>query len=80
MTTVQVSINRASSSLLADVSLQDVFLIPEGAPGALAELERRKFTAEEGVRHLEKFHYAPSNSYLSQDHVTLLNGISFPHS
>ena len=29
---------------------QDVFIIPEGAPGALAELERRKFTAEEGVR------------------------------
>lgn len=30
--------------------VQDVFIIPEGAPGALAELERRKFTAEEGVR------------------------------
>lgn len=30
---------------------QDVFVIPDGAPGALAELERRKFTAEEGVRH-----------------------------
>lgn len=29
---------------------QDVFVIPDGAPGALAELERRKFTAEEGVR------------------------------
>jgi len=28
---------------------QDVFVIPDGAPGALAELERRKFTAEEGV-------------------------------
>ena len=28
---------------------QDVFVIPEGAAGALAELERRKFTAEEGV-------------------------------
>lgn len=24
-------------------------MIPEGAAGALAELERRKFTAEEGV-------------------------------
>ena len=24
-------------------------MIPDGAPGALAELERRKFTAEEGV-------------------------------
>jgi len=29
--------------------IQDVFVIPDGAPGALAELERRKFTAEEGV-------------------------------
>ncbi|CCO28847.1 ATP-dependent RNA helicase DDX35 [Rhizoctonia solani AG-1 IB] len=29
-------------------SVQDVFVIPEGAAGALAELERRKFTAEEG--------------------------------
>ncbi|EKM82923.1 hypothetical protein AGABI1DRAFT_118329 [Agaricus bisporus var. burnettii JB137-S8] len=29
-------------------AVQDVFIIPEGAPGALAELERRKFTAEEG--------------------------------
>ena len=28
---------------------QDVFVIPEGGPGALAELERRKFTAEEGA-------------------------------
>ncbi|KAH9048528.1 P-loop containing nucleoside triphosphate hydrolase protein [Lactarius hengduanensis] len=27
---------------------QDVFIIPSGAAGALAELERRKFTAEEG--------------------------------
>lgn len=26
-----------------------MFYIPEGAAGALAELERRKFTAEEGV-------------------------------
>lgn len=31
-------------------ALQDVFIIPDGgAAGALAELERRKFTAEEGV-------------------------------
>jgi hypothetical protein len=29
--------------------MQDVFVIPDGALGALAELERRKFTAEEGV-------------------------------
>ena len=30
-------------------AVQDVFVIPDGAAGALAELERRKFTAEEGV-------------------------------
>ena len=35
---------------IADWFYQDVFVIPDGAPGALAELERRKFTAEEGVR------------------------------
>jgi len=29
--------------------MKDVFIIPDGAPGALAELERRKFTAEEGA-------------------------------
>jgi hypothetical protein len=33
--------------------VEDVFVIPDGAPGALAELERRKFTAEEGVRLLD---------------------------
>lgn len=27
-----------------------MFIIPDGAAGALAELERRKFTAEEGVK------------------------------
>jgi hypothetical protein len=27
-------------------------MIPDGGPGALAELERRKFTAEEGVSTL----------------------------
>lgn len=31
--------------------LQDIFNIPEGAQGAVAELERRKFTAEEGVSY-----------------------------
>ena len=31
-------------------AVQDVFVIPDGSAGALAELERRKFTAEEGVR------------------------------
>ncbi|KIJ17309.1 hypothetical protein PAXINDRAFT_98324 [Paxillus involutus ATCC 200175] len=35
-------------TIAAMVSVQDVFVIPDGAPGALAELERRKFTAEEG--------------------------------
>ena len=35
------------------VSVQDVFVIPDGAQGALAELERRKFTAEEGVSRLK---------------------------
>jgi len=29
-------------------AVQNVFVIPDGADGALAELERRKFTAEEG--------------------------------
>lgn len=38
-------------------SAQDVFVIPDGAPGALAELERRKFTAEEGVRISGKVHF-----------------------
>lgn len=35
-------------TIAAMTSIQDVFVIPEGAQGALAELERRKFTAEEG--------------------------------
>ncbi|KAH7911444.1 P-loop containing nucleoside triphosphate hydrolase protein [Hygrophoropsis aurantiaca] len=35
-------------TIAAMTSVQDVFVIPEGAPGAIAELERRKFTAEEG--------------------------------
>ncbi|EKM55817.1 uncharacterized protein PHACADRAFT_184575 [Phanerochaete carnosa HHB-10118-sp] len=37
-------------TIAAMTTIQDVFIIPEGAAGALAELERRKFTAEEGVR------------------------------
>ena len=36
-------------TIAAMISIQDVFVIPEGSAGALAELERRKFTAEEGV-------------------------------
>ncbi|KAI0362815.1 P-loop containing nucleoside triphosphate hydrolase protein [Trametes cingulata] len=35
-------------TIAAMTNIQDVFIIPEGAAGALAELERRKFTAEEG--------------------------------
>ncbi|KAG2134011.1 P-loop containing nucleoside triphosphate hydrolase protein [Suillus cothurnatus] len=35
-------------TIAAMVSIQDAFVIPDGAPGAIAELERRKFTAEEG--------------------------------
>ncbi|OJA08224.1 hypothetical protein AZE42_09393 [Rhizopogon vesiculosus] len=35
-------------TIAAMVSIQDAFIIPDGAPGAIAELERRKFTAEEG--------------------------------
>ncbi len=56
---------------------QDVFIIPEGAAGALAELERRKFTAEEGVGHLNSFfesHRMTNHFPIFQDHLTLLNG------
>ncbi|KAH7103787.1 P-loop containing nucleoside triphosphate hydrolase protein [Auriculariales sp. MPI-PUGE-AT-0066] len=35
-------------TIAAMVAVQDVFVIPDGARGAIAELERRKFTAEEG--------------------------------
>ncbi|KIK45926.1 hypothetical protein CY34DRAFT_801085 [Suillus luteus UH-Slu-Lm8-n1] len=35
-------------TIAAMISIQDAFVIPDGAPGAIAELERRKFTAEEG--------------------------------
>lgn len=50
MTTVQVrKLRRTNGSSFICLVIQDVFVIPEGAPGALAELERRKFTAEEGV-------------------------------
>ncbi|KAH8833485.1 P-loop containing nucleoside triphosphate hydrolase protein [Flagelloscypha sp. PMI_526] len=35
-------------TIAAMTTVQDIFIIPQGAPGALAELERRKFTAEEG--------------------------------
>ncbi|KDQ12317.1 hypothetical protein BOTBODRAFT_56880 [Botryobasidium botryosum FD-172 SS1] len=35
-------------TIAAMTSVQDIFVIPDGAAGAMAELERRKFTAEEG--------------------------------
>jgi len=35
-------------TIIAMTAVQDVFIIPSGAAGAIAELERRKFTAEEG--------------------------------
>ncbi|KZT51976.1 P-loop containing nucleoside triphosphate hydrolase protein, partial [Calocera cornea HHB12733] len=35
-------------TIAAVTSVQDIFIIPEGQAGALAELERRKFTAQEG--------------------------------
>ncbi|KIK21062.1 hypothetical protein PISMIDRAFT_24069 [Pisolithus microcarpus 441] len=43
-------------TIAAMTSIQDVFVIPEGAQGALAELERRKFTAEEGLKkYMQRF-------------------------
>ncbi|KAI1790692.1 pre-mRNA splicing factor [Ganoderma leucocontextum] len=35
-------------TIAAMTAVQDIFIIPEGPAGAIAELERRKFTAEEG--------------------------------
>ena len=49
MTTVQARMTVLTSNYNLILSYQDVFIIPDGASGALAELERRKFTAEEGV-------------------------------
>ncbi|KAJ7070332.1 P-loop containing nucleoside triphosphate hydrolase protein [Mycena belliarum] len=46
-------------TIAAMTSVQDVFVIPDGAQGALAELERRKFTAEEGD-HLTLLNGMPS--------------------
>ena len=50
MTAVQVSTFLIFCTKHSSIFKQDVFVIPDGAAGALAELERRKFTAEEGVR------------------------------
>ncbi|KAL5490132.1 hypothetical protein ACEPAI_4965 [Sanghuangporus weigelae] len=44
-------LHRCGEEILTIASMtavQDVFIIPDGSAGALAELERRKFTAEEG--------------------------------
>lgn len=51
MTAIQVSVSFCAIdvNLKRLTVLQDVFVIPTGAAGASAELERRKFTAEEGV-------------------------------
>lgn len=52
-------------------------MIPDGgAAGALAELERRKFTAEEGVSTNKLIE--PLIRFLNfQDHLTLLNGLHY---
>ena len=59
MITIQVSMCRPILLLVTDMLTQDVFVIPDGGPGALAELERRKFTAEEGVSTLESLYPYP---------------------
>ncbi|KAG8824804.1 hypothetical protein FRC17_009027, partial [Serendipita sp. 399] len=55
-------------TIAAMVAVQDVFIIPEGAAGAMAELERRKFTAEEGIRKIVKM--VPIPRPVLQRHVT----------
>jgi hypothetical protein len=62
-------------SLILTRYAQDVFIIPEGAAGAMAELERCRFTAEDGVSFY--FPLAPCSVYPlhSRDHLTLLNGL-----
>ncbi|KAG7452770.1 P-loop containing nucleoside triphosphate hydrolase protein [Guyanagaster necrorhizus] len=47
-TSKEYSCGEEMLTIAAMTAVQDVFIIPDGAPGALAELERRKFTAEEG--------------------------------
>jgi len=44
-------------------------VIPDGAPGAMAELERRKFTAEEGVSTFERLY--PVSLGITTTHVLL---------
>ncbi|KAK0210494.1 P-loop containing nucleoside triphosphate hydrolase protein [Desarmillaria ectypa] len=47
-TSKEYSCGEEMLTIAAMTAVQDVFIIPDGTPGALAELERRKFTAEEG--------------------------------
>ena len=57
-------------SIAAMVSVQDVFVIPDGgSAGALAELERRKFTAEEGVRPIHPSIHPQLNSIAGPPHT-----------
>ncbi|KAE9406974.1 P-loop containing nucleoside triphosphate hydrolase protein [Gymnopus androsaceus JB14] len=69
-------------TIAAMCSVQDVFIIPDGAPGALAELERRKFTAEEGIDKNIKFkvynafiRYGRSSSWC-KSHALSFRGMS----
>lgn len=59
-------------------AIQDVFVIPDGSAGALAELERRKFTAEEGVSKFYPWTQCFIDLTVVQDHLTLLNGKDMP--
>ncbi len=79
MTSVQVShlASRPGRQISNRETGQNVFIGGDGAAGAVGEIERRKFTAEEGVSDS----YRPcdasgSQRRLSQDHLTLLNGES----
>jgi ATP-dependent RNA helicase DDX35 len=78
MTSIQVcgSLAKGDSSANLLNNSKDIFIISDGAPGALAELERRKFTAEEGVRISQPASTVWTNQPY-QDHLTLLNGIFF---
>lgn len=67
-------------TIAAMTAVSDIFVIPYGAPGALAELERRKFTAEEGASLSLVFkELHPAHAILFQDHLTLLNGMGQSH-
>ena len=64
MVSVQVVVHYSCTVLVLIQYVQDVFIIPDGAAGAMAELERRKFTAEEGVTILLPWLYASLTSHL----------------